>query len=109
MPQSFGSIHLHYIFSTKHRSPWLTDDITDRLNGFVGGLARARKCTLTKMGGIADHVHLLVQSARDIAPSVFMAEIKAISSGWIHTEFSEAQGLWLAARLRSFLRELFGS
>ena len=87
MPQSFGSIHLHYIFSTKHRSPWLTDDITDRLNGFVGGLARARKCTLTKMGGIADHVHLLVQSARDIAPSVFMADIKALSSGWIHTEF----------------------
>jgi hypothetical protein len=35
MPQSFGSIHLHDIFSTKHRQPWLTDDITERLHGFV--------------------------------------------------------------------------
>ena len=87
MPQSFGSIQLHYIFSTKHRQSWLTTDICNRLYPFVGGLARDRKCVLMRMGGIADHVHLLVQSARDIAPSTFVGEIKSLSSGWIHTEF----------------------
>jgi REP element-mobilizing transposase RayT len=98
MPQSFSCLHAHVIFSTKNRAPWLTPSLTERLYPFVGGLVRNRKCTLLRIGGIADHVHLLVQQARDISVAELVGEVKSISSGWIkdvfpsHSDFAWQQG-----------------
>ena len=89
MPQSFGAIYLHYIFSTKHRCGWLTPEVCERLYPFIGGLARDRKCSLLRIGSITDHVHLLVQSARDISPADYVGQIKSNSSGWVHDHFPE--------------------
>ena len=91
MPQSFSCLHTHIVFSTKNREPLLTRDLTERLDPYLGGLARNRKCTLVRIGGVEDHIHLLVQLARDIAVSEFVGAIKSISSGWIHREFPELE------------------
>lgn len=91
MPQSFACLHTHIVFSTKNRQSFLTPDLTERLYPYIGGLARNRKCTLVRIGGIEDHVHLLVQLARDIAVSEFVGAIKSASSGWIRDEFAERQ------------------
>lgn len=89
MPQSFACLHTHIIFSTKNRLPLLTPNITERLYPYIGGILRNRKCTLIRIGGIADHVHLLVRQARDISMSEMVGELKSISSGWIHDEFPD--------------------
>ena len=89
MPQSFSCLHTHIVFSTKHRYPFLSPDCTERLYPYLGGLVRNRKCTLLRVGGIADHVHLLVRVARDIAISDLVSAVKSNSSGWIHEAFPE--------------------
>ena len=91
MPQSFSCLHTHIVFSTKHRQRFLTPDLTERLYPYLGGLARNRKCSLVRIGGVEDHIHLLVQLARDVAVSEFVGAIKSVSSGWIHDEFPDQQ------------------
>ncbi len=43
MPQSFGCLHFHLIFSTKHRAPLLVGDVCQRLYAYIGGILRDEK------------------------------------------------------------------
>lgn len=108
MPQSFSCLHTHIVFSTKHRQPLLTPDLVERLYPYLGGLARNRKCSLIKIGGVEDHVHVLVIMARDIAVSEFVGAIKSNSSKWIHDEFPDRKHFAWQEGYASFAVSLSG-
>jgi putative transposase len=94
MPQSFGSLHYHIIFSTKHRHPWITPDIQPRLFEYNGGILENQSCRLVAAGGMPDHVHLLASLARTVAPSDAVRLIKSNSSGWVHDELALRDFAW---------------
>jgi len=97
MPQSFTSLHYHFIFSTKNRAPMITADVQPRLFEYIGGILRSHKSVLLAAGGIADHVHLLVRLSKELAVSEALRLIKANSSGWIHDTFPEQRAFaWQA-------------
>jgi REP element-mobilizing transposase RayT len=75
---------MHVVFSTKERRPWITPDIQDRLWPYLGGIARENKMKALKVGGVEDHVHVLLSlpSTLDIAKAVQL--LKGNSSKWIH-------------------------
>ena len=75
------------MFSTKNREPFLTADLCPRLYPFLGGIVRGRKSVLVEVGGMPDHIHLLVSFARDISVSEMARDVKAVSSQWVHEEF----------------------
>ena len=56
------------------------------LRGFkhIGGIVRDQKGTLLKIGGVEDHVHLLVKLSPTIAISDVLRKIKSNSSKWIN-------------------------
>jgi putative transposase len=87
MPQSFGALYFHLIFSTKNRIPLITPELQPRLYEFIGGTLSKRKCCLLAASGIADHIHLLASLSRESSVADTIRDIKSISSGWIHTEF----------------------
>ncbi|HVS73494.1 MAG TPA: IS200/IS605 family transposase [Phycisphaerae bacterium] len=87
MPQSFGALYLHIIFSTKNRLPIITPEIQSRLYGYLGGILSHRKCVQLAAGGIPDHIHLLVSLARDLSISDCIRDIKSLASGWVHETF----------------------
>ena len=87
MPQSFGALYFHLVFSTKNRLPLITPQIQPRLFEYVGGILAQRKSVLLAAGGIADHVHLLVSLSREACIADTLRDIKSISSGWVHDEF----------------------
>ena len=60
MSHSFTHILIHYIFSTKERQLFLTDDIRPRIFDYMGGIARKNDIQPQLIGGIEDHVHMLV-------------------------------------------------
>jgi REP element-mobilizing transposase RayT len=61
MSQSLSRIYLHLIFSTKDRYPHLSDhDIRLQMHAYLGGIAKSLECQPVIVGGVADHVHLLV-------------------------------------------------
>lgn len=57
---TYLSLHLHIVFSTKQRRPWIRDEWMDRLHEYLGGTIRGLDGIPEAVGGVADHVHLLV-------------------------------------------------
>ena len=87
MPGTYSQILLHTVFSTKHRKPWITPDVVERLYPYIGGIVRAEKGTLYDIGGVEDHVHLYLRWRPDAAVSDLMRTVKARSSLWVHQTF----------------------
>lgn len=87
MPQSYVSLPIHVIFSTKNRSPLILPEWEDRLYGYIGGILREEKCILLASGGTADHVHLLISWSKERSVADVLRLIKTNSSRWIHQTF----------------------
>jgi REP element-mobilizing transposase RayT len=80
MPGTYSQLMLHAVFSTKHRAPWITDEISKELYSYVGGVIRGEKGTLLDIGGVEDHIHLYFRWRTDGAISALMRAVKANSS-----------------------------
>ena len=89
MPNTYTALYYHVIFSTKHRRSWIKQDLEDRIWSYLGGIARENKMTAMKIGGIDDHVHMLLGAPPTIAPSKAAQLIKGGSSKWIHETFPD--------------------
>ena len=80
---------MHCVFSTKKRHPWLTPDIRERLWPYFGGIARENEIKALAIGGMADHVHLLVSLPAKLPVSKAMQLLKGNSSKWLRETFHE--------------------
>ncbi|MBL8888313.1 MAG: IS200/IS605 family transposase [Phycisphaerales bacterium] len=89
MSGTHSQMLFHIVFSTKRRTPWITPDVAKRLYPYMGGIVRAEKDVLYDIGGIEDHVHLLIRSRPEASISNLMRTVKARSSKWVHAEFPE--------------------
>jgi REP element-mobilizing transposase RayT len=68
----------------------ITPKLLDRLWAFMGGIARSNKVTAIQIGGVADHVHLLLSLPSTIPVAKAVQLIKGGSSKWVHETFPEA-------------------
>ena len=84
MPSTHTSLHYHLVFSTKDRLPLITADWREDLYGYMGGIVKNQGGVLLAIGGIEDHVYLLVGLTASHRLDYFMRELKASSSGWAH-------------------------
>ena len=86
---SYVSAYFHCVFSTKDRRPQLTPTLRERLFPFLGGIARQNKFKALEIGGIEDHVHLLLALPSTIPIAKALQLIKGGSSKWMHETFPE--------------------
>src|SRR5271170_6596864 len=84
---SYVNAHFHCVFSIKERRPLITPELRERLWPFLGGIARQNKMKAVEIGGVADHVHLLLSLPATIPVSKAMQLIKGGSSKWVHETF----------------------
>jgi putative transposase len=89
MPNSYTQILLHTVFSTKHREAIITDDIRERLYAYIGGIVRAEQGMLYAIGGVEDHVHLLIRWRPDAPISDLMRTLKSRSTKWVKSELGK--------------------
>jgi REP element-mobilizing transposase RayT len=87
MPGTFSEILLHIVFSTRHRQPWLTADIADRLYPYIRGIVREERGVVYDINGIEDHLHKYLRWRVDMSISDLMRVVKANSSKWVHQTF----------------------
>ena len=83
------SSYHHYVFSTKERRPRITPALQERLWPFLGGIARKNKITAIQIGGVEDHVHLLLSLPATVPIAKALQLIKGGSSKWVHETFPE--------------------
>lgn len=86
---SYISSYLHCVFSTKERRKIITPALAQRLWPFMGGIARQHKIKAIEIGGVADHVHLLLSLPSTLAIAKALQLIKGGSSKWVHETFPE--------------------
>ncbi len=84
---SFISCHLHVVFSTKERGRLITPDLQKRLWPYLGGIARENKMKALCVGGVEDHVHILLTIPATLSISKAVQLLKGNSSKWIHETF----------------------
>lgn len=89
MPQSYTNLLYHIVYSTKERQPIISPDLQLRLYNYIGGMIRQRGGICLAIGGMADHVHILVKLRPDKALSDVLRDIKANSTGWMHDVFPQ--------------------
>ena len=87
MSNSYISLYLHVVFRTKNNDPWLTADVCEKLYPYLGGIARDGKLKALAIGGVTDHIHLLLSLPADVSISQAMQLLKAASSRWIHETY----------------------
>jgi len=79
---TFLSLHYHLVFSTKNRRPLIRTAWRSRLHEYLGGTARGLGGIPEAIGGVEDHVHLLVGLRATHTLSDFVRELKKASSVW---------------------------
>jgi REP element-mobilizing transposase RayT len=77
------------VWSTKERLPLITPGLQKRLWSYLGGIARANKMTAIEIGGVADHIHVLLSLPSTLSISKAIQLLKGNSSKWIHETFPE--------------------
>jgi hypothetical protein len=67
MPQSLSKVILHIVFSTKNRKPWLESSVRARMHAYLAKICRDLGVELVRIGGVADHVHVVTTLPRTIS------------------------------------------
>ena len=86
MPQSLARLHIHLVFSTKHRERFITDAVRESLHGYMATVLQNIKCAPVLINSVEDHVHLLFDLARTVSISAVVEDVKKSSSQWIKGE-----------------------
>jgi len=87
MTHSFKVHYFHLIWSTKNRDPMIQPELQHRLYEYMGGIIRQFGGKLIEIGGIEDHVHLLIELKQVDIFTDLMRTLKSNSSRWVHANF----------------------
>ena len=84
MSQSLAKVYVHLVFSTKNLESLLADEWREDLFQVLGGAANNIGCQSLIVGGVSDHVHMLIQLARTLSVSNAIGTIKSNASLWVN-------------------------
>lgn len=76
MPHTYTNLLVHIVFSTKERFPFIKDAHVPRLYEYIGGTIRGMKCICLEIGGVEDHIHMLVRLRPTLNVSKFLEILK---------------------------------
>jgi REP element-mobilizing transposase RayT len=94
MSSTHLSLHYHLVFGTKNHERLIASDWRARLHAFLGGVIRTLNGVPEAVGGVADHVHLLVGLRATHTLSDVLREIKSVSSAWVHENVGVRSFAW---------------
>jgi putative transposase len=77
-------VWLHFVWSTKERYPYLTDEIRLRILDHIRENARAKNIHIDFINGWLDHIHCLISLGSDQTIEEIMKLVKGESSHWIN-------------------------
>ncbi len=86
MGSTLTNLVYHIIFSTKDRKPLLIQELQEELYRYVGGIIKGEGGILLQIGGMPDHIHLVVKLKPIHTLSEVMRKVKGNSSKWINEQ-----------------------
>lgn len=80
---SYTKLLYHIVFRTKNSKKSISEQHENELYAYILGMINNKKSKLYRIGGMPDHIHLLVDIHPTYAVSDFMRELKEYSSKWL--------------------------
>ncbi len=80
MTQNKLRVYVHFVWSTYDRLPLITEEIERELFRCISTICQNKGCKVLALGGIADHVHLLVTLPTTVCIAELIKEVKGGSS-----------------------------
>ena len=91
---TYCSLHYHIVFSTKNRIRFIHRNHEARFHEYIGGAAKGLDGFPQGVGGVEDHIHLLVGLRTTHRIADFIRELKKTTSRWMHEEISQDEFAW---------------
>ena len=91
---TFLSLHYHLVFSTKDRRPLMDTRWRSQLHDYLGATVKGLHGYPQGIGGMADHVHLLVGLNATHCLADFMRELKKAATKWVQHEIRLPDFAW---------------
>jgi REP element-mobilizing transposase RayT len=86
MASTLTTLLYHIVFSTKNREPIITAPIRADLYKYIGGIVRGEGGKLLEIGGVQDHIHLVVRFKSDPSVATMVKIVKSKSSAWLNAK-----------------------
>ncbi len=84
MRRSKSEIYLHLVWATQKREPAITPELRERLYPFLEMQIRHLGCQVIAIGGMPDHVHLVVRIPTTLCVAQLLKQVKGSSSAFIN-------------------------
>jgi putative transposase len=82
------NLNYHLVLVTKYRRKCITASMLARLNTISHDIAEKWQCELLEFNGESDHLHLLLSLNPKVTPSIFVNNLKTVTSRLIRKEFA---------------------
>src|SRR5688572_22648958 len=94
MSPTYTKLMFHIVFSTHLRKPLLHAPLLQETHKYIGGVIKGERGRPINIGGVEDHVHLLVQMPPNNNISDLVRAVKSNSSRWLHEEQGLSDFAW---------------
>lgn len=84
MANTYTKLYIHLVFAVKGRQNLIQKTWQDELHKYICGIVNLKEQKVYAIGGVADHIHILLSIKPTIAFSDIVRDIKANSSKWIN-------------------------
>jgi len=85
----YTQIYMHLVWATWDRLPLLTPEIRDAVYACMQAECQRLRVHVVAIGGIEDHVHLLVMMPPTLSVSYMVQQIKGVSSHLINHDIAK--------------------
>jgi putative transposase len=94
MSSTHLSLHYHVVFGTKNDEPMIQPPWRRDLHAYLGGIIRTANGIAESVGGVSDHVHLLIGLRATHRLADVLRDLKSVSSGWVHDKIGMGSFAW---------------
>ena len=91
MRAPFTQLYVHYVWATWDRLPLITDQIEQQIYASILAKSRSLKCEPLAIGGIPDHLHLLVRQQYAVSVADLVKGVKGSSSHLVTHELRQGK------------------
>ncbi|WP_416666382.1 IS200/IS605 family transposase [Egbenema bharatensis] len=86
--------YYHLVWATHDRAPLITEAVEAELYSYIQAKIRSLHCPMHAIGGVADHLHLVVSIPPSQSIADFVKRIKGSSSHHLNRTFPQQTFAW---------------
>ena len=109
MANTYSQLYIHLVFAVKNRGCFIAPSWQQELYAYIIGIIENRHHKVYAIGGMRDHIHILVSMSPTQSVSELVQETKRASSLWVKEHhlidgnfaWQEGYGAFRMARVRS--------